>query len=65
MQLFDTLRFRFNRGLPFLLTSNLGLPELRDRYSEGMTSLLKEATTIVGISGQDYRAKGQLWSVVN
>lgn len=65
MQLFDTLRFRYNRGLPFLLTSNLGLAELTSRYEEGLTSLLKEATTIVGISGQDYRARGQLWSVAN
>jgi DNA replication protein DnaC len=65
MQLFDTLRFRFNRGLPFLLTSNLGLSELRDRYGDGMTSFLNEATTVIFVGGEDYRSKGRLWSVVS
>jgi DNA replication protein DnaC len=65
MQLFDTLRFRFNRGLPFLLTSNMGLSDLNHRYSEGMTSLLNEATTIVAVGGQDYRSRGPEWSTAN
>lgn len=60
-ELFDTLRFRWNRGLPFLLTSNLTLTDLEDRYTEGLTSFLNEATEIILVEGDDYRwRKGSL-----
>jgi DNA replication protein DnaC len=54
-ELFDLLRFRYNRGLPFFLTTNCGLAELNHIYTEGLVSLLYEATTIVHIGGPDHR----------
>jgi DNA replication protein DnaC len=56
-ELFDTLRFRWNRRLPTLLTSNRPLADLERRYTEGLASLLKEATEIVMVEGSDYRWK--------
>jgi DNA replication protein DnaC len=54
-ELFDLLRFRYNRGLPFFVTSNGGMQELEQNYTEGLVSLLNEATTIVHIGGPDHR----------
>jgi len=60
-ELFDTLRFRWNRGLPFLLTTNLPLSELELRYTIGLGSFLNEASEIILVEGDDYRwRKGSL-----
>jgi DNA replication protein DnaC len=56
-EFFDTLRFRWNRCLPSLLTSNLPLSDLEQRYTEGLTSLLREATEIILVKGDDYRCR--------
>jgi DNA replication protein DnaC len=53
--MFDFLRFRYNRGKPFLLTSNLPVEEWGPRYSEGMVSLVMEATTVLHLVGPDQR----------
>lgn len=55
-RVFDLLRFRFNRRLPTLITTNLPFPELNQRYTEGLSSFLLEATILVGVEGEDYRA---------
>jgi DNA replication protein DnaC len=54
-QLFDLVRFRYNRRLPTLVTCNLRLSELDNRYTEGLTSVLTECSFMVGIVGDDYR----------
>jgi DNA replication protein DnaC len=56
-EFFDTLRTRWNRGLPSLLTSNLPMADLASRYTEGLASLLMEATAVVQVDGEDYRWK--------
>lgn len=57
-QLFDLLRFRYNRGLPFIITTNYPLPELDTRYGGvGMVSLLTEATELIFMGGEDYRTR--------
>jgi DNA replication protein DnaC len=53
--LFNVLRSRSDQRLPFLVTSNLNLTELAERYDEGFTSLLHEKTDIIGIQGGDFR----------
>ena len=58
----DVLRFRFNRGLPSILTSNLPVAEWAKRYSDSMASFLHEATTIVALTGEDFRRKGSGWN---
>lgn len=62
-EFFDTLRFRWNRGLPFLLTTNLPLSELERRYTEGFTSLIAEATEIILVEGDDYRWRKGNWEL--
>jgi DNA replication protein DnaC len=57
-QLFDLLRFRYNRQLPSLLTSNNSMAEFQERYTEGMPSLLHEATEVIALVGEDYRIIG-------
>jgi DNA replication protein DnaC len=54
---FNTLRFRSNRKLPSIITSNLNLPGLTERYSQGLVSLLHEVTEIIMIEGEDYRCR--------
>ena len=54
-QVFDLLRYRWNRRLPTLVTTNLQLPGLDRRYTEGMSSFLHEATVLVIMDGEDYR----------
>jgi DNA replication protein DnaC len=56
-QLFDLTRFRYNRGLPFLLTSNCGEDQLDQRYTEGLVSFLHEATEVIYIGSEDYRTR--------
>jgi DNA replication protein DnaC len=56
-EFFDTLRCRWNRGLPSLLTTNLPLADLEGRYTEGLTSLLMEATDVIVMEGDDYRCR--------
>jgi DNA replication protein DnaC len=55
--LFNMLRSRSNRRLPFLLTSNLDLTEMAERYDEGFISLLREDTDIIVLEGEDFRCK--------
>ena len=54
--LFDTLRFRYNRKRPFLVTTNLPVDSLDERYTEGLTGLLSEVTKIILLKGDDFRA---------
>jgi DNA replication protein DnaC len=54
-QVVDLLRFRHNRLLPTLITTNVPLPELDLRYGEGLSSFLREATVVVWMDGEDYR----------
>jgi DNA replication protein DnaC len=53
--LYDTLRFRSNRNLPFLITTSLPISRLDDRYTEGFSSLLHEVTELIVIEGKDFR----------
>jgi DNA replication protein DnaC len=55
--LFNVLRYRSNRRLPFLVTSNLSLVELKERYDEGFTSLLHGDTDIIVMEGEDFRCR--------
>jgi len=55
--IFNTLRFRYNRCLPFLVTANLSLDGLTDRYSQGLTSILHEVTEFIVIEGEDARCR--------
>jgi len=57
MDFFDTVRSRWNRGLPSILTTNHSMAELRDRYTEGLTSLLRESSEIILLDGADYRCR--------
>lgn len=53
------LRHRYNRGFPFLLTSNYPLRDWGNRYSSSMESFLHEATQILVISTEkDMRKHG-------
>lgn len=54
-EFFDTLRSRWNRGLPSILTTNQPFTELERRYTEGMSSLLQESTEVIMLEGDDYR----------
>jgi len=54
-RVFDLMRYRHNRCLPTLITSNLPLPELDTRYSEGMSSHLHGSSLFVVMDGEDYR----------
>jgi DNA replication protein DnaC len=56
-EFFDTVRSRWNRGLPTLLTTNLPMPDLEQRYTEGLTSVLLESSTIITLEGDDYRCR--------
>lgn len=53
----DTLRYRWHRGLPTLVTSNLPMKALDERYGEGLSSVLMEATQVILVDGEDYRWK--------
>jgi len=55
--LFNALRFRSDRCLPFLVTSNLTPTALNERYTEGFLSLLREVTTVLIIEGEDFRCR--------
>lgn len=55
-QFFDTVRRRSNRRLPTIVTTNLLRENLEDRYTEGLTSFLMQATQIIVLEGDDYRA---------
>lgn len=54
-EFFDTLRFRWNRNLPTVLTTNLPLADLDRRYTEGLGSLLAESSEVIMVEGDDYR----------
>jgi DNA replication protein DnaC len=56
-KLFDVMRSRFDRNLSTLLTSNLSIAELEDRYTKGLGSFLKEATEVIVVEGDDFRWK--------
>jgi len=57
-RVFDLLRYRHNRNLPTIITTNAPLPKMEERYSEGLTSFLREATIIIHMEGEDYRWRG-------
>lgn len=58
---FDLLRYRHVCCLPTLITTNIpnenpNAPmDLRRRYSEGLSSWIREATIIITMEGEDYR----------
>lgn len=54
-RVFDLLRFRHNRGLPSIVTTNQPLDAIDARYTEGLSSFLHEATILVMMEGEDYR----------
>lgn len=54
-QVFGLIKSRYNRHLPTVITTNLPFPELDARYTEGLSSFLKEATITVDMEGEDYR----------
>jgi DNA replication protein DnaC len=54
-RVFDLLRYRHNRCLPTIITTNLPFAELDTRYTEGLSSFLRGATTVVVMQGEDYR----------
>lgn len=55
-QLFDLLRNRYFRKLPTIFTTNWKLGGLQERYGEGFSSVLQQATQIVNLNAEDYRA---------
>jgi DNA replication protein DnaC len=57
-QVFNLLRYRYNRDAPTIITTNLPFPELDARYTEGLSSFLHEATILVVMEGEDYRCVG-------
>lgn len=57
VQLSDALRTRYEMGLPFLLTSNLPVTEWVSRYSNSLVSIVSEATTVIALTGEDYRTR--------
>jgi len=59
-KVFDMLRYRHNRLMPTIITTNQPLPALKERYTEGLASFLQEATIMVLIEGEDYRAAGSV-----
>lgn len=54
-RVFDVMRYRHNRNLPTIITTNVPVQELTGRYTEGMSSFLQEATVIIPMEGEDYR----------
>lgn len=56
--MFNTIKSRSNRRLPFLITTNLSLEKMVERYTGGFVSLLHGKTEIIQIEGEDYRAPG-------
>lgn len=56
-EFFDTLRCRWNRGLPSLMTTNLPMSVLESRYTEGLSSLLMESSDVIMMEGDDYRCR--------
>ena len=51
------MRYRYNRGTPTLITTNLTLDELDERYGEGMSSHLQGSSIVVLVDGEDYRVR--------
>jgi DNA replication protein DnaC len=56
-EFFNTLRCRWNRQRPTILTTNLSMPELELRYSDGLSSLLMESSEVILIEGDDFRCR--------
>jgi len=60
---FSLCRYRHIRRLPTLITTNIPIEnphaptDLRRRYSEGLSSWIREATVVVTIEGEDYRPR--------
>ena len=60
-RVFDLLRYRHNRCLPTLITTNIPIEngdapmDLKRRYSEGMSSFLNGTSVIFEMEGEDYR----------
>jgi DNA replication protein DnaC len=60
-QVFSLLRYRHMRKLPTLITTNIPNEndkidmDLKRRYSEGLSSWVREATIIIKMEGEDYR----------
>jgi DNA replication protein DnaC len=55
VRIHDAVRYRYDRGYPTLITSNLVIGDVARRYGEPLLSFLNEVTTIVPMEGHDYR----------
>jgi DNA replication protein DnaC len=53
--LYNIVKFRYHRSRPFLITSNLPLEALAERYTKSFTSVLHEKTDVITITGEDFR----------
>jgi DNA replication protein DnaC len=51
----EVVRGRWNRRLPTIITTNLTWDELTNRYTDSLTSVLKESSTLISIEADDYR----------
>lgn len=56
--MFNTIKGRYNRRKPFIITSNMSVEKLVERYTGGFVSVLYGCTQIIQIDGEDYRAPG-------
>jgi len=55
-RLFNLTRYRFNRRKPTLVTTNLPLEQLTDRYTAGMVSFFMRANVNITVGGPDFCA---------
>lgn len=58
-QVFNLLRYRHNRNMVTIVTTNLSFPELDEQYTPGLSSFLREGTVLVAMEGEDYRCVGE------
>lgn len=56
-QLFNLVRYRWNRRKPTLITTNLTAEQMTERYSEGMPSYFMRANVNIVMDGSDWCAK--------
>jgi DNA replication protein DnaC len=54
-QVFNLLRYRHNRNMSTIVTTNLSFPELDEQYTPGLSSFLREATALIVMEGEDHR----------
>lgn len=52
------IRQRGDAGMPTIVTTNLSMDKLAERYSESLRSFLREVSIVVPVAGEDKRARG-------